>query len=1024
MTTGTILTAAQIRRQFVEFFEKKHAHRFVASSPVVPHDDPTLLFANAGMNQFKPLFLGQVEPTSPLAGLRRAVNSQKCIRAGGKHNDLEDVGRDTYHHTFFEMLGNWSFGDYFKEEAIAWAWELLTGVWGLDPDRLYATYFEGSKALGIEPDREAYDLWRAYLPAARVLPGNLKDNFWEMGDTGPCGPCSEVHYDFRPDDERAREPGYGLVNADSEGVIEIWNLVFIQHNRTGPESLEPLPERHVDTGMGFERIARVLQGKSSNYDTDVFTPLFGAIREATGARPYDGGPGSLGDEIDTAYRVIADHVRTLAVAITDGAEPSNEGRGYVLRRILRRAVRYARQTLGAEGHVLSRVAPTVVETMGEAFPELRRDPGHVVSVIEGEEEAFVRTLDHGVALFHRGFEELIADELGRAHPEKEVVRADERGERHADLVLRDRATGTEEVIQTRTLGRDHVRTLLGGRSPSLPAETAFRLYDTYGFPIDLTEQMAEERGLAVDVEGFERLMAEARERSRHGAGGAADDHGLALTTKAVDALRHLNIKPTDDAPKYDSKKITARVRAIWNGSDFDEHIVASRTRPTDRFAVILDRTSFYAEAGGQVGDAGRIEVVDEARSSVRAGGDPGSFVVEDARHTAGFVIHVGRAAKGEIRVGDRVELRVDRPRRAATAANHTATHLLNLALRDRLGGHVDQKGSLVTPERLRFDFSHAGPLTDDEVRAVGESVEAGVAEDLAVHAREAALGDARAVNTLRAVFGETYPDPVRVVSIGPTVEDLLAAPDDGRWMARSVEFCGGTHVERTGRIGEFAVVAEEGVSKGVRRIVALTGAPAREAAGRAAGIGSRLAGAESLPDDHLAPEVAEIRGLVDGAEIPLPDKAAFRARLDALQERAKRSSKQAEKAGREHAVEAARALAEAGAGESFVVGEIPAGSDRHALLAAMDAVRSKLEGAAVLLASRDEEAGKVTIVAASTPDLIAAGLKAGDWVRAASQACGGKGGGRPDSAQGGGSDPAKLPDALDAARAFAADALA
>ena len=935
-------SAAEIRRQFIDFFVQRASHVYVPSSPVVPHDDPTLLFTNAGMNQYKPIFLGQVDPHSPLAHLTRAVNSQKCIRAGGKHNDLDDVGRDTYHHTFFEMLGNWSFGDYFKAEAIQWAWELLTDIWGLDPDRLYATYFEGNKKLGLEADREAYDLWLKYLPATRVLPGNMKDNFWEMGDTGPCGPCSEIHYDFRPDDVRAKERGDVLVNADSESVIEIWNLVFIQFNRIGPTELEPLPANHVDTGMGFERITRVLQHKASNYDTDVFTSIFGAISTITGARLYAGGPDSLKDPIDTAYRVIADHVRTLTFAITDGAEPSNEGRGYVLRRILRRAVRYARQTLGAEEPILSRLVPTVAEQMGGAFPELRKDPAHVAAIIKDEEEAFARTLDHGLKLF-------------------------------------------EDAAANRAIS----------------AEEAFKLHDTYGFPIDLTQQMAGERGLDIDTDGFHRLMEEARERSR--AGGAEDDgaNKLLLTTKAVDSLKHLNVKPTDDAPKYDAKKTLARVAAIWNGSDLDENLVARNTRPTDRFAVILDKTNFYAEQGGQAADTGRMEVVSEARSSVKAAGDPGTFIVEDTRNCAGYVVHIGRISKGEIRVGDRVELRLDAQRRAAIAANHTATHLLNLALRNALGEHVDQKGSLVAPERLRFDFSHHGPLSGEEVSAIATGVRENIARDLPVHAQTADLDAARKINTLRAVFGETYPDPVRVVSIGPPVADLLAGPDNPAWMDASVEFCGGTHLPSTGPIKAFALVGEESVSKGVRRVVALTGVPAEAAIKLARDLAKRIDGAASLPDSHLGAELGAIGEEIDHAEIPLEAKAKLRVALGALQGRAKSAAKEAAQAGRQHAVDAAKRIAAEASGP-VIVEQVPAGADRGAMLGARDTIRAKHEGAKV-------------------PDaLIKQGLKAGDWVRAASQACGGKGGGKPDSAQGGGTDPSKLPDAIEAARAFVA----
>ncbi len=954
VTTAPSKTAAQIRQEYIDFFSERASHRFVPSSPVVPHDDPTLLFANAGMNQFKPLFLGQADPHGPLAGLTRAVNSQKCIRAGGKHNDLDDVGKDTYHHTFFEMLGNWSFGDYFKAEAIQWAWELLTQIWGLDPERLYATYFEGDPSQGLEPDREAYDLWCKYLPPARVLPGNVKDNFWEMGDTGPCGPCSELHYDGRTDAERAAVPGHDLVNRESPDLIEIWNLVFIQFNRT-ESGLSALPAKHVDTGMGFERIVRVLQGKTSNYDTDVFAPLFEAIRTICGAAPYGG---DLASPVDTAYRVIADHIRTLTVAINDGAEPSNEGRGYVLRRILRRAVRYGRQTLGVEGVFLAKLVPTVIDALKGAFPELADDPARIEAVVRDEEEAFGRTLDQGLKLFENA------------------------------------AQGVK------TIG----------------AEDAFKLHDTYGFPIDLTQLMAEERGLTVDTRGFEQRMAEARELSRSG-GKASADNGLLLTTDAVEHLRKLNVEPTDDFAKFEGKKCRARVEIIWNGTDFDENVVAAHTRPTDRFAVILDRTNHYAEMGGQVGDSGRMTVTRERRSGSNVPGG-GEFVIEDTRAVGGYVLHIGRIAKGEIRSGDDVEIRLDAPKRKAVASNHTATHLLNLALRARLGEAVDQKGSLVAADRLRFDFNHKSAVSIDELADVEASVRKEIGENLEVNTQLVALEDGRAISGLRAVFGETYPDPVRVVSIGPSVDDLLADPSSDQWEGRSIEFCGGTHVARTGEVGDFLITAEEAVSKGVRRISAVTGEVALAATKLADRIESRIKGAGTLDVKYLASEVGEIAGELERAPIPVSRKASLRQALAPLQAKIKETQKQAAGAGRERAVDAARELAQATDGD-FIVGEIPAGSDRAALLAALDAVRARRAGAAIMLISGDTESQKVSIVANVPDSLVKRGLKAGDWVREASKAVGGKGGGRPDAAQGGGTEPSKIPHAIDAAQSLA-----
>ena len=946
-------TAAQIRQEFIDFFVERAAHKFVASSPVVPHDDPTLLFANAGMNQFKPLFLGNVRPGSSLEGLKRAANSQKCIRAGGKHNDLDDVGKDGYHHTFFEMLGNWSFGDYFKAESIQWGWELLTKVWGIDPDRLYATYFEGKKdpsGGGLEPDREAYDLWRRHLPAGHIIPGNMKDNFWEMGDTGPCGPCSEIHYDGRSDQDRKKIPGDTLVNQSHPEVIEIWNHVFIQFNREQGGKLVSLPAKHVDTGMGLERVVRVLQGKNSNYDTDVFTPLFAAIQKICKAQPY---AGRWDSQSDTAYRVIADHIRTLTFAITDGAEPSNEGRGYVLRSILRRAAYYGRQGFGITEPFVHQLVQTVVDTMGPFFPELKKNPEHVARVIRDEEEAFGRTIRTGIELFDKA------------------------------------AQGKTQIA----------------------AEDAFKLHDTYGFPIGLTQRMAEDRGMTVDVDGFHTLMEKARELAR--SGGKEDaSASLLLGTSAIARLKALNVKTTDDADKYHGRNVRARVLAIWNGHDFDESLHASNTRPTDRFAVVLDKTCFYAEMGGQVADTGHIAQV--------MGGSGGAtdFVVESAKNCGGYVVHIGQLKKGDLRVGMQVEARLDAAHRDAVASNHTATHLLNLALRARLGDKIEQKGSLVAAERLRFDFSHAAALTEEDAAHVQQRVRAEVARDLPVYAEVTALAPAKAVSGLRAVFGEAYPDPVRVVSIGAPVAELLGNPASDRWREFSIEFCGGTHVSRTAEIGAFVLVSEEAVSKGVRRLTALTGTSATAAEALADALSARIRGAGELGDAHLATEVAALSAEIDRAEIGLVRKAELRKLLTVLHDRVKHAQRAAAGAGREKAVAAAREIAER-ASTPVIVEMLHAGSDREALLAGLDAVRAKRPDSAVMLISADDAEKKVTIVASVPPPLVAKGLKAGDWVREASAVVGGKGGGRPDAAQGGGTDTTKADEARRVATAFA-----
>jgi alanyl-tRNA synthetase len=948
-----MLSSTQVRQQFIDFFSQRAVHTFVASSPVVPHDDPTLLFANAGMNQYKPIFLGRVAPGSPFDGLKRAVNSQKCIRAGGKHNDLDDVGKDTYHHTFFEMLGNWSFGDYFKAEAIQWAWELLTDIWGIDPERLYATYFEGDKALGLEPDREAYDLWCKFLPPERILPGNTKDNFWEMGDTGPCGPCSEIHYDGRTDDDRAAVSGDKLVNRESPDVIEIWNLVFIQYNRLSATDLEQLPANHVDTGLGFERIVRVLQGKTSNYDTDVFAPLFARIREICDAPAYTG---SLTEPVDIAYRVLADHARTLTFAITDGAEPSNDGRGYVLRRILRRAVRYGRQTLGVNGLFLHKLVPTVVESMGDAFPELRSKADHVIAVIKDEEEAFGRTLEHGLKLFD----------------------------------------AAAETAQQSKDGPDHLR---------IAASDAFMLHDTFGFPVDLTQLMAEERGLTVDVAGFERLMEEARERSRAGIGGASKSIGL--TPSAVSKLKTLNIKPTDDAQKFEPKNIRARVCAIWNGTDFEEAVIAANTRPDSRYLVVLDKSVFYAEMGGQVADTGRMRVNKGAKTG-------SEFLIEEVRSAGGYIVHVGRLPKGEIRVGDEVELRLDEPRRLAVESNHTSTHMLNLALRQTLGELIEQRGSLVAPDRLRFDYTHNQPMTPEQAGAIQGGVGEMIDRDLTVDTKQAPLDAAKKILGLRAVFGETYPDPVRVVSIGAVVEDLLADPANPDWKDASIEFCGGTHLGSTGQARAFVILSEEAVSKGVRRVIAVTGDPAQAAISEASRVRSRIEGASTLENKYLVDEIKEIDRELEQAVLPFTARAELRLLAKPLHERAKQAHKAAAGGVRQGAVDAAKSL-EAIAGMPVVVGLIPAESDRQALLAAMDTARAHHAECAIMLLSTDLSENKVSIAAAVPKPIIDNGLKSGDWVRAVSAVVGGKGGGRPDAAQGGGTDPSKINDAVEQA---------
>ena len=929
-------TAADIRKAFIDFFVEKAGHTFAPSSPVVPHDDPTLLFTNAGMNQFKDVFLGRGKRS-----YTRAVNTQKCIRAGGKHNDLEDVGKDTYHHTFFEMLGNWSFGDYFKQESIRWGFELLTKVYGLDPNRLYATWFEGNPAAGLEPDLEAKALWESLLPKDHVLPGNMKDNFWEMGDTGPCGPCTEIHYDRIGGGRNAAH----LVNSGDPDVLEIWNHVFIQFNREPDRSLKPLPAKHVDTGMGLERLVSVIQDKRSNYDTDLWAPVFEAIRGRTGARAYSG---KLDDHTDIAYRVIADHIRCLTMALTDGATPSNEGRGYVLRRILRRAVRHGHQTLGVRGPFLKDLVPAVVASLGGAFPELAPAAKRVAHLIEEEEIQFGKTLERGLALF-------------------------------ADAAARVKKAGGKQIA----------------------ADDAFRLHDTSGFPIDLTQVMAEEAGMTVDVAGYEALMEAAREKSR-AAGGT--DTGMHFPPDAIAKLEELTIKPTDDHGKFGGKPTNATLMAIWNGKNFDEHVEADSSA---LLAFIFDKTPMYAEMGGQIADHGSFHI------------DGAVYLIDDVQRAGNYVLHIGRLKHGRMSCGATGQLMLERDRRDAIRSNHSATHALNLALRAVAGDEVEQKGSLVDDEKLRFDYAAKAPLSIEQIKDVERRVNASIAANLTVDAREVPLETARKINGVRAVFGERYPDPVRVVSIGATVAELVAKPDNPKWKDLSIEFCGGTHLGSMGEAKQFVLVSEGGLAAGVRRVFALTGPRAMAAQMAADGLMQRIKDSTKLDGDALAKEIADISKMTESLELGAVAKVELDRTLEPLREKAKAARKQAEGASRDAAVAQARTLVEqhAANGSKPLVAMIN-GADAPALLAAIDAARAKLTETPILFLSPDFDGGKVAIAATCPKSAIDKGLKAGDWVKAAAQACGGAGGGRPDTAQAGGKDPSKTREALDAASAF------
>jgi alanyl-tRNA synthetase len=860
------MTSSEIRQSFLDFFAGR-GHKIVPSAPVAPLDDPTLLFTNAGMNQFKDVFLGT--GTRPYT---RAADSQKCIRVSGKHNDLEEVGVDTYHHTFFEMLGNWSFGDYYKEEAIRWAWELVTGVWGVPKSSLWATVFR--------EDNEAEALWKKVtdIGSGRVLRFAEKDNFWEMGETGPCGPCSEIHIDRGEGhcDKKAVPGHVCAVNGGCARYIELWNLVFIQYNRDASGVLNPLASKHVDTGMGFERAVAVLQNKTSNYETDVFMPLIDAVSGLTGVSPGD-------KERLPAFRVIADHMRTLCFAVTDGALPSNEGRGYVLRRLLRRAARYGR-TLGMREPFMHRLASVVVDTMAGAYPELRTMAGHTAHVIKTEEERFNEVLDRGIEIF--------------------------------------------ETVSSDVLKR-------GGKT--VPGAEAFRLYDTFGFPLDLTQLMAREKGLSVDADGFDKEMEAQRSRAR-------ESHKFAAA-EACD-WEELSAGPHSEFVGYETLETGARIRRV--------------SRDGETVRVVLDRTPFYAESGGQAGDKGVIA------------GKGFRIRVDDTVRQGDAIVHIGAFEEASGKCDGPVAAAVDRPDRMATARNHTSTHLLHKALREVLGAHVNQAGSAVDPERMRFDFTHFEAMTAGQIDAAEEIVNAKVRENLAVDKIKTSLTRAKEMGAT-ALFGEKYGDEVRVVKIADY----------------SMELCGGTHLDATGQIGYFRIVREEGVAAGVRRIEAVTGAAA---------------------DALLRGEKRLIRGLeaalkASAAELP--------KRIESLQEEKKELERKLKKAQSSTAGSEIDALVQ----NAVTVADFKVASSRvdvsdvDELRAMGDKLREKLKSGVGVLGAVIGD--KVSLLAVVTDDLIKSkSLKAGDIVKKAAEIVGGSGGGKPHLALAGGKDPSKLEEAI------------
>ncbi|HMK04732.1 MAG TPA: alanine--tRNA ligase [Ferruginibacter sp.] len=694
-----MMKSAEIRQQFLDFFRSK-GHIIVPSAPIVVKDDPTLLFTNAGMNQFKDYFLGNKKAPDS-----RVADTQKCLRVSGKHNDLEEVGVDTYHHTMFEMLGNWSFGDYFKKEAIAWSWELLTETYKLDKDKLYVTIFEGDEKEGLPKDEEAYNEWKKVIAEDRILLGNKKDNFWEMGDTGPCGPCTEIHVDCRTEEERKAVDGKTLVNNDHPQVIEIWNNVFIQFNRKKDSSLEPLPNKHVDTGMGFERLTRVIQKKQSNYDTDVFTDTIAATEKITGKK-YKAGD----DKQSIAFRVIADHIRAISFTIADGQLPSNTGAGYVIRRILRRAVRYYYSYLDHKQPLLHKLLPLIAKQFETVFPELTKQLDFVAKVVKEEEDAFLKTVDKGLSM-------------------------------------------------------------LDAASHDISGEEAFKLYDTFGFPLDLTKLVATEKGFDVDEKGFEVEMQKQKNRSR------------AATTLDTEDWITVNDLPSSKFVGYDSLETKARIVKYRKVSGKGKQL----------YQIVLDQTPFYAESGGQVGDTGLLTINHEP------------LTITDTKKENDLIIHFAESVPGDM--NGEVIAKVDVVRRKDIALHHSVTHLMHAALRQVLGKHVAQKGSLVNEEHLRFDFSHFSKVSDDEIATVEKLVNEKIRQNIPVVIKEMKKDEAVAMGAM-ALFGEKYGDVVRVVTMDP---------------AYSIELCGGTHVGSTGELGIFKIKSESAVAAGVRRIEAVCG---------------------------------------------------------------------------------------------------------------------------------------------------------------------------------------------------------
>ena len=874
-----IMTSKEIRQKFLDFFASK-GHTVVPSAPMVVKNDPTLMFTNAGMNQFKDIFLGNSKSKFP-----RATDSQKCLRVSGKHNDLEEVGHDTYHHTMFEMLGNWSFGDYFKTEAIDWAWELLTEVYGIDKNILYATVFEGSKEDGTSLDTEAREAWLKHMSADHIILGNKHDNFWEMGETGPCGPCSEIHIDIRTAEEKASGiSGAELVNKGDPHVIEIWNIVFMQYMRMADGHLENLPAKNIDTGMGFERLCAVLQGKNSNYDSDVFTGMLSKIGELSGHRYGESA------EVDVAMRVIADHIRAISFSIADGQLPSNVKAGYVIRRILRRAVRYGYTFLGVNEPFLCRLVPQLIDDMGEAYPELPKQQKLIESVIREEENAFLRTLDRGIKLL---------DDCMEAASENRII------------------SGVD----------------------------AFKLYDTYGFPIDLTELIATEKGFSVDIPAFEAELAKQKERARNATANEFGD----WTEYAQGESEFVG---------YDSLSVSGATL-------LRQRTVVQKNKTM--LQLVFDRTPFYGEMGGEVGDTGYICSAEGERIAIL------NTIKEN-----GLTVHIAEKLPSD--PASRFELSVDAARRQRIANNHSCTHLLDTALREVVGTHVEQKGSYVSDKSLRFDFSHFEKLTDEQIAAVEKRVNELVRTNLPLEEkRDATMDEAHSMGAI-ALFGEKYGDRVRVVKFGP-----------------SVELCGGCHTSATGNIGYFKILSESAIAAGVRRIEAVTGEAAEALVyGMQDIIRTSKAFFNNVPDLTGA-----IRRMVE-------ENAAFK--------------KQVEEFARLKAVEFARKLSTLAVernGVKLIVADSVtlSDSDTATMRNAALSLQKELENTALVAAWESE--GKPQLLLMYSNDLVKKGRNAGKDIREAAKFIQGGGGGQPGLATAGGRDSSGLKDALEALTAIA-----